>query len=741
MVQQGNNTQSRINAARQAGLSDAEILQGMKESARYKASFDQARKAGLSDADIARDLGLQITIKVQAEKPAYQPYDWKADQKKNMREHAKDAGPTKAWESALLGFSDLGSGVIQGALYAKDKAFGGNSYNKFTKQRADIENYHEMRRQESNQGFDGWRLVGNVVGTAPLGAAGKGFQGAKILSQAGAKVLAQNAGVGAAIGGSGFAENANQRTANTILGGVGGAGGAAAGQKIGEGLTGLVRRLNPNTATSQQIDTVINVSLSQSDDAAIRNIKVTDLDATAREALRKQVRSLLKQGKTPDAKTLERTAVFNELRASGVDFKPTGKQATGNPNLWTKESELAKLDGAEALNNRYIQQHETFAKNINDLTDATGGTSVNSRGTGESILSALSSQDNARKQIISDLYQTAKNHTGNDLLLDSNAILNNASRLMDEGLVLPEKAMPLLKLSLKEFLPNPNNPSIAPKPFTLRDKELVVKRINDRLSKTKDDDTRHALGLIRDSLEQETDDALARVGTTLQGDAKTSWEAARQSARDRFKLIERTPALQKAIDDAAPDRIFENSIISKSVPYRDVKALADEIKSNPEAMNNVRLEMMRYIASHSVAPQSGAISPAGMRRALDNIGEDKLKLFFSADEVKHLTNLRAAAKYLHSQPVGSNVNNSNSTSAFMKLLGYMDILKKIPVVGKYASEKAQAVPRGVNAQIKISQGSNALQNTATRTPSIRDQQTTKWLMQMGLLGGANAANE
>ena len=646
MAQQGNNTQSRINAARQAGLSDAEILQGMKESTRYKASFDQARKAGLSDGDIARDLGLQITIKVQAEKPAYQPYDWKADQKKNMREHAKDAGKTKAWESALLGFSDLGSGVIQGALYAKDAVTGGNSYNKFTKQRADIENYHEMQRQENNQGFDSWRLVGNVAATAPLGAAAKGFQGAKVLSQAGAKVLAQNAAIGAAIGGTGFAKDSKHRAANTILGGVGGAGGAVVGDKIGKALASAARHLNPSNATAQQIDTVINVSLGQSDDAAVRNLKVTDLDQTTREALRKQVKTLLKQGKSADPKAVERAVVFDDLKASGVDFRPTGKQATGNPNLWTKETELSKLDGAGALNERYIQQHQIFAQNLDDLATATGGTSLHARGTGESVINALNQQDGARKQIIADLYKTAKDHTGNDLLLDASAVARNVRQLVDDNFALPDRAIPQIMKRLKPFLPNPNDSTHVPQPFTLRDKELIVKQINSALP-SMDMQNKHAFSLVRDALEQETDDALTRVGTSLQGDAKASWEAARQSARDRFKLIERTPALQRAIDDAAPDQFFEKNVISKSAAYRDVKALVDEIKGNPDAMNNARLEIIRFISSHAVSPQSGATSPAGMRRALDQIGDDKLKLFFSDAEVKHLTNLGAAAKYLH----------------------------------------------------------------------------------------------
>lgn len=131
---------------------------------------------------------------------------------------------------------------------------------------------------------------------------------------------------------------------------------------------------------------------------------VTDLSQPARDGLRNEIKKAIKQGKVVDNKTVERMAIFNDLKAKGVDLKPTGKQATGNPKLWTKETELSKMDGGDALNNRYIQQNDTLINALDNALTSTKGTSTNRLQTGESVLNALNTNNSARQQVIKDLY-------------------------------------------------------------------------------------------------------------------------------------------------------------------------------------------------------------------------------------------------------------------------------------------------------------------------------------------------
>ena len=148
-----------IDTARSKGTPDTKIMLMIMDSPKFKTGIEKGNAQGLTNRQIAAGLGLNIP-----EAKAFDPKDAK-------RAQAKAAGKTQAWESALLGFSDLGAGGVQAASYAADginsglnkllgTKFDTNSYSRVTKQRKDINEFHDMRRQENGQGIDGWRLGG-----------------------------------------------------------------------------------------------------------------------------------------------------------------------------------------------------------------------------------------------------------------------------------------------------------------------------------------------------------------------------------------------------------------------------------------------------------------------------------------------------------------------------------------------------------------------------------------------------
>lgn len=724
---------SFIDTARKGGMSDIKIFLAMQDSPKFSTGIKKANDAGMSNRDLARDLGLNIA--------PHKPVDINDGKAEVLKKSAKEAGKTKAWESVLLGASDLGAGVIQGATYAADGVNSGinkllgtkldtKSYDRFTNQRKDIEQHHNDRRSQNGQGFDGLRMVGQVAATAPMAALGRGYQGAKVLSKVGAEVAAQNAAVGAAIGGSGFAKDADQRIANTTLGAVGGALGGAVGEKIGQGVTSLNRRFNPGASThvtNNQVETQIDVILSQMD-GGVGGIRLADLTAQAQQALKGQVKKIMQQGRTPDAQTLQRMSVFTDLKARGFDLKPTGKQATGDAQLWTKETNLSKLDGAESLAKKYTQDHANLRELVNDFEVKTGGNVSDEFQVGDDLFKALRSQDENRNNYIAAMYDQAKIHTGNDLTLDAGRFANNMKASLDEDLVdISLLPAPLLK-KVEDF-------ANGVKPLTLAEKELLVKQINRRMSGA-DNQTRYALQSFRNSLEKEVDDSLDVFGTALQGQAKTAWGDARKAASGRFGLIDRTPALKKAINDTEPDKAFEQLIWRGNV--REMESLVGELQGNPQILSGIKQAVVKRIAGKSFGVND-VFSPKGMSDALKSIGDRKLSLLFSPDELKYLKNINAAGRYLNSHPPGSNVNHSNSASTFMN---YMGSFIKLPVVKGLADKYLVSPVRGVNAHIKINQGSSALSKTATKNaPPQSDLSLLEKLTQAGILSGSNLSNQ
>lgn len=726
-------TQEQITTARKAGYSDQEIWQHLQKAPKFAASIEKARANKYSQQEIAQGLGLNITVK-----PAYVAPDLNAERKENMRKAAKEAGPTKLWESALLGASDLGAGVLQGVSYVADGASTGinkllgtnldnKSYERVTKTRKETDEWHNSRRQENNQGFDGVRLGANIAATLPLGAAGKGFQGAKVLSKAGGKVLAQNAAVGAGIGGASFAKDSNERGMNMLLGGIGGAGGAVVGDKVGKVINSVNRKINPSQVTNAQVESVIDITLSQMDDGA-KGIRLADLPIQVQSQLKNEVKALMKQGKSPDAQTLQRMSVFTDLKSRGFDLKPTGKQATGDAQLWTKETNLSKLDGAENLSKKYTEDHINLKAMFDDFERKTGGSAVDEFQVGDDMFKTLRSQDDARSNYIAAMYDHAKTHTGNDLTLDAGRFAINMKQALDEDLVdIALLPTPLLR-KVEDF-------ANGAKPFTLAEKEMMVKQINRRLSGA-DNQTKYALQSFRNSLEKEVDDSLSAFGTNLQGSAKTAWDDARKAASGRFGLIDRTPALKKALADAEPDKAFDQLIWRGNV--REVESLVKEIEHDPQALNGIRQAIVKRIADKSIGV-SGNFSPKAMSDSLKSIGDRKLALLFDADEIKYLKNIEAAGRFLISHPPGSNVNHSNTAST---LMNYFSMFSKVPIAKAAVDKWVIAPSRGVNAQIKINQGANALSKTATDTPPTQAELTMlERLVKAGLISGTAVSND
>ena len=726
------NIEDFIKTERNLGTSDIKIFNKMLDNPKFVQGIRKSNQQGYSNRHIAAALGLKISN---------QPVDLPQIKRDSEKKQAKEQGKTKLWESGLLGFSDLGAGVLQGVNYAADgiskginKVAGTNldtkSYERFTNQRKEVEENHNLRRQENGQGFDWGRLGGQIAGTAPMGALGRGYNGAQILSKAGAGVAAQNAAVGAGIGAAGFAKDADQRKMNTALGGVGGAVGGAVGEKVGQGVARLNRQFNPSASThvtNAQVENQIDIILSQMDDG-VNGIRLADLTTQAQQTLKSQVKKLMQQGRAPDAQTLQRMSVFTDLKSRGFDLKPTGKQATGDAQLWTKETNLSKLDGAEPLARKYTQDHANLRELVNDFEFKTGGNASDEFQVGDDMFKALRSQDQNRNNYVAAMYDHAKKQAGNDLALDGGRFANNMKQSLDEDLVdiglLPQ---PLLK-KIQDF-------ADGVKPFTLAEKELLVKQINRRMSGA-DSQTKYALQSFRNSLEKEVDDSLNAFGTQLQGQAKTAWDDARKAASGRFGLIDRTPALKKAIADVEPDKAFEQLVWRGNV--RELESLVNELQNNPEVLNNIRQAVVKRIADKSFGVND-VFSPKGMSDALKSIGDRKLSLLFSPDELKYLKNISAAGRYLNSHPPGSNVNHSNSAST---LMNYMSSFIKLPLV-KGAVDKYLVGPaRGVNAQIKINQGASALQKTATQGVATQSERSLiDRLVEAGILGGANLPNQ
>jgi hypothetical protein len=195
----------------------------------------------------------------------------------------------------------------------------------------------------------------------------------------------------------------------------------------------------------------------------------------------------------------------------------------------------------------------------------------------------------------------------------------------------------------------------------------------------KDGNARHAIGIVRDALENAAPMGDVRFGgnqmvpfgaplppSSLGAEAQGAFNAARSAARSRFGELEANPALRAAVDGAEPDKFFQARVLN--APVREVRALLDTV---PEQAGAVRQQVVDYLKRQALGGASdevGKFSQSGYNRAINKLGNEKLAAIFSSEEVAQLRAIGNVAANIQAQPAGAAVNNSNTASAVMNLL-------------------------------------------------------------------------
>jgi hypothetical protein len=176
---------------------------------------------------------------------------------------------------------------------------------------------------------------------------------------------------------------------------------------------------------------------------------------------------------------------------------------------------------------------------------------------------------------------------------------------------------------------------------------------------------------------------------------------ARRATAAKYGYQESSPLVRSALSDARsadPEKLAQSFILNGSV--NDARSVAQEV--GPQGIPVIRDALATFIKKQSLsgaADEVGKVSQSRLNAAINKIGEEKLGLFFSPEEVSQLRATGRVASLMQSQPVGSAVNNSNSGAL---LLGRgMDLLNG--VAGKIPFGKAAVIDPLRNINISISQ--------------------------------------
>lgn len=459
-----------------------------------------------------------------------------------------------------------------------------------------------------------------------------------------------------------------------------------------------------NRLTPQQMDVQISQVLQRA------GMDYSQVPERARQSLRTQMQDALRAGQELDPAAVRRLAEFHTIGAT-----PTRGMVTQDPVRITQEMNLAKMGanaGDDGLQGLARVQNQNNTRLINVMNEA-GANRGDAFAAGQGAIGAIQAQDEALAGRVSNLYQQARDTSGRSAQLDGAAFTRAANQMLDEGLLggalPPDVANHMNRIARGEV------------PFDVNYAEQLKTRIAALQRATNDGSARMALGMVRRALDETPLMSAPQVnpgnlpavpGTVppspmqLGQESINAFNEARNAARQRFGWQESARPIEAALNGAQPDKFVENFVIRGSVA--DASAVARNAPT--EEVKNAILAHLKEKALGGAADEVGKFSQSAYNKALNQIGDRKLSLFFSPEELNQLRIVGRVASYMQNQPVGSAVNNSNSGAL---LLGKgIDLLNKLPGGQTFLGQPLQ----NINVSIQQRAAQNVLPGLLATQP-------------------------
>lgn len=380
-------------------------------------------------------------------------------------------------------------------------------------------------------------------------------------------------------------------------------------------------------------------------------------------------------------------------RMTDQGIKPTLGQVTRDPAQFRFEEQTGKTEAGARLRERELDTNDALIKAIDDTDKMRVGKPMaeNERQVGHSVATALEEKSLRSKAKIKELYQKAEQSGETKAVVDTKPLEKWLKENEAEATTVPAITSIGSKLNALK--------RTGKGKVTVDDVENLYQSAN-ALSKPGDPSSVF-MGQVKRKIDQITDGA----GGDL-------YREARKARLDHAMEFEDRSAIANLIDKKAGSRtdyktanedVFHKTVVNSSLTeLKDVtnSLLSTDPKTHPEGyqamrelqaqtINHVLDESTKGIATNERGVQS--VSPAGFRRAVRNIGRDKLDWILGDDAVKRLDNTLQNTVDVKTTPgkVGgsdTNLNVRDSLEAIAKDEAKKHLMSMVPYVGKPFTE-------------------------------------------------------
>lgn len=465
-----------------------------------------------------------------------------------------------------------------------------------------------------------------------------------------------------------------------------GVGAPMAAGAIASGVRSAAARSAASRApVTASVDVTINNALQDS------GLSLADLPTGVAAGIRADVAKAMETGSGLNADAVRRLA---DYRLTGLT--PTRAKLTQDVADITRQANLSKLGAnssdpaAQQLAQVQNQNNRAMTSGLNSLGAATTDDVIAG---GQKIIGALDAQNAAAQNAINEAYKAARDTSGRAAALDPYAFTQRAGNLLNEA-NLESFLTPDIRNKLNAF-------ASGKTPLTVEIAEQFKTGIGNIQRNSSDGNVRTALGLVRQAL----DETPLQQGQQIGQASIDAFNQARSLNRQWMQTVEKTPALQAIRDGIEPDKFVQKYIIAQggNANVMDVSKLKNLIANDEVALGAVREQMLSYLkqkALSGAADEVGNFSQSAYNKALNAIGDRKLRLFFEPQDIAQLKALGRVASYEQFQPVGSAVNNSNTAGAvgnILERIGASSLLGKIPFGRAAIGEPLQNISLSMQA--------------------------------------------
>jgi len=443
--------------------------------------------------------------------------------------------------------------------------------------------------------------------------------------------------------GSGMANMATQLPLALIPGGLQGTLGRRLALNFAGGMAGGATEFSP---TGTVLERAGQTAIGGMGGAALPEAARAGMKHVAAPVMRRVTNA---PGRGPAPGSGPRAAAYD-----AVGVQPTSAQVTRDPMAWGAERNWAQQAG---IGDPLVARFDAQGPRLNEVLDeVVPGPAMSDVAAGRQIQDAIGRRSPAGNtgihrsmgDVADDLFDQAARAPGGEELLDGKKFSQAVQEITEDF----EDVIPAAVLNrLNQF-------TDGARPMSIREANKFRQLINARV-RGADAQTQTALNRLKHQLDGFVDES--GVG----GEALALYRQGTAASARRAQALG-TQTMQSTVSrQLDPDKFVRRGIIGDSVDNLRrlrVTLLRQGGEQGKEAWEAARRQVVQYIQDRVTGPE-GTFNARRYKAALKRLGDDKLAVIFTPDELQTMRTLATAAEGLLIAPANAAVNYSGTAAA------------------------------------------------------------------------------